>query len=499
MMNERVPTGIKGLDEILNGGFVPASSYLIVGAPGTGKTVLALQFLTESAKKGASCLYITLAEPEESLRRNASVFDFDLKDIVMVDLSKAFEEDLPEGEYSVFSPAEVEGEPIWKRINDAIETHSPQRLVIDSATFLRYLSTDEYQFRKHIQGLVNRLSAKKCLTLLLFEPLELEKDVSLAMAVDGILTLRNETSENRLTEIRTIEVNKMRSFSFMTGRHPLRITNRGIVVWPHRIEKLKEYTYERKTVQSGIAGLDELLMGGLSSGTCTLISGPAGAGKSTLALQFLTTAAKEGQKGVYYSFEEGLASMLERCNAIGIPLQKHIEDGLITFREINPLEQYPDEFLEMLRHDMEINGVNLFVLDSLRGYNMAMETFGSVIANMQNIINYTRRNKASLFIVNEQEMITGNLQITDMGVSYVADNVLLIRYAEVEGRVIKVISCLKKRIGNFQPELRELIITSQGIKVGKKLDQLHGLLTWVPTTDTIHLPKNPDREDGHES
>jgi len=483
MKDARISTGIDGLDEVLGGGFIPASSYLIVGGPGTGKTLLSLQFLSESAKRKVRSLLITFAEPEETLRRNAAVFGWDLADITIVDFSKTMQEGPTDGEYTVFAPSEVENEPIWKRIHQAIEEHAPERLVIDSATFLRYLSTDEYQYRKQIQALVNLLAVRKCLSLLLFEPVELEKDNALALAVDGVLTLRNEISENRLVEIRTVESNKMRGSSYMSGRHALRITRQGVRVWPHRIAKLKKNTYERKDLASGVAGLDQLLMGGFPAGTSTLISGPSGAGKSTLAIQFLATAAAAGHKGVIYTFEESLASMLERCNALSIPLKKHLEDGSITVREINPLENYPDEFLGLLREGTEKSGADVLVLDSLRGYSLAMEEFGSVIANIQNIINYLRGSRASLFIVNEQEKITGDLRITDHGVSYVADNTLLIRYAETYGRVTKIIGCLKKRLGNFQPELREFRITPQGLEVGEKLVHLQGLLTGVPTHD----------------
>jgi len=498
MKNSRISTGINGLDEVLDGGFIPSSSYLIVGEPGTGKTVLSLQFLSYSAKRKKRCLLITFAEPEETLRRNAAVFGWDLSGITIVDFSKTVQADLTNGEYTVFAPSEVETEPVWKRIYQALEEHAPERLVIDSVTFLRYLSTDKYQYRKQIQTLVNRLSAKKCLSLLLFEPVELEKDNSLALAVDGVLTLRKGISKNRVVEIRTVEINKVRGSSFMSGMHALRITRQGVRVWPHRIAKLKKSTYERKNLASGVAGLDQLLMGGLPAGTSTLISGPSGAGKSTLAIQFLTTAAAGGRKGVIYTFEECISSMLERCNALSIPLEKHLEDGVITVREINPLENYPDEFLEMLRKDTEESGTDVFVIDSLRGYNLAMEEFGNMIANMQNIINYVRGSRRTLFIVSEQEKITGDLQITDLGVSYVVENVLLIRYAEMHGQVVKVISCLKKRLGNFQPELREFRITPQGLEVGEKLVHLRGLLTGVPMHDGTTAGVEPAGEKGYE-
>ena len=117
MKNSRISTGINGLDEVLDGGFIPSSSYLVVGGPGTGKTVLSLQFLAENAKRKARCLLITFAEPEETLRRNAAVFGWDLSGITIVDLSKTTQENLPDDEYTVFAPSEVETKPVWKRIH----------------------------------------------------------------------------------------------------------------------------------------------------------------------------------------------------------------------------------------------------------------------------------------------------------------------------------------------------------------------------------------------
>ncbi|MFQ5578417.1 MAG: ATPase domain-containing protein, partial [Anaerolineae bacterium] len=465
-----------------HGGLMPASSYLIVGGPGTGKTVLGLQFLRHSAAHKARCLLITLAEPEETLRRNAAAFGWDLSGVTIVDFAQELSKGQPEGEYSVFPPSEVEAVPLWGRIRQAVKKYKPERLVIDSATFLQYLSRDIYQYHRQIQALLNWLAAGQCLSLLLYEPTELQKDNALALAVDGILTLRNELSQNRMVEIRTVQVNKLRGSAFMSGRHPLRITAQGMTVWPHRIEKIKSYASKEKVLHSGIAALDEMLGGGLPVGGCTLISGPTGAGKTTLALQFLVAAAAEGRKGVYYTFEEGLASMLERCHALAIPLEKRLHDGSLTVREISPLDRYPDEFLAMLRRDLEA-GADILALDSLRGYNLAMEAFGSLTAHMQNIVYYIRNQGASLFIIDEQENLTGDLRITNLGVSYIADNVLLVRFAEVQGRLIRVVSCLKKRQGNFQPDLRELKITAQGLQIGETLEHLRGVLTGVPVSN----------------
>ena len=483
MKNSRISTGISGLDEILKGGFIPGASYLILGGAGTGKTILSLQACQESVKRKASCLYFTFSEPEASIRRNAASFGWDMAKVVFVDFTKEIGREKINGEYSVFPPSDVEETPIWERLYQAVEEHDPALVVIDSATFLHYLSRDEYQFRKQVQKLINTLTSRGSVSLLLFEPSELEKETSLALAVDGVVAIGHELTEQKTTEMRTIEVKKMRGSSFLSGRHPLRITATGITIWPHRIERLKSFPYDRKLLPSGIAELDQLLKGGFSKGTCTIISGPSGVGKSSLAAQFLCVAAENGIKGVLYTFEEWGASILSRSNGISLPLEEQIEKHTVVLQEVNPLEYYPDEFLKIFRKDVEKDGIQLVVLDSLRGYNLAMEGFGNLVAHMQNLVNYCRSHKVTLILVNELETITGDVRMTDVGVSYMADNVLMLRYAEHHGRIIKVVSCLKKRLGDFEPELREFQITGNGIVVGERLEHLRGLLTGIPTVE----------------
>ncbi len=496
MKTERKPTGCGGLDEVLQGGLLPASSNLLVGGPGAGKTVLSLQCLAAASRAGARCLYFTFAEPTERLRANAAAFGWRIDDIIFVDLTGLASEGMDfEGEYGVFPPSEVEQTPVWAAIYHALEQHHPDWVVIDSVTFLSYLSSDNYHYRKEVQRLVNHLSGLGCTSLLLFEQSELAHDVSIALAVDCVLSLHSDISPGHLVELRSIEVNKMRGSGFMSGRHALRITNRGLAVFPHRVERLTNNAFERTRFESGIAELDELLKGGLVAGTCTMITGPTGAGKSTLGTQYLVEAARRGVRGVIYSFEEGAASFLERSRAVGLQLAEHLESGRIAVREVNPLEAYPDEFLQMVRHDVEENGVELIQLDSLRGYNLAMAEFGNLLANMHNLLTYVRSKGRTVLLINEQANLTGDLRVTDYGVSYLCDNVLLLRFAECEGELIKVVSCLKQRLSDFQPDLREFRITANGIRVGGKLTHLRGLLSGVPLSDRAARRSGDDGKD----
>jgi circadian clock protein KaiC len=481
MPQDRAPTDIPGLDEILGGGLLRQRTYLIVGSSGTGKTILSLQWLLAGERRGEKGLYITLAEPGTDLQRDVSDFGWRVDDTTLLDLTHESEPPgLDWNEYSIFAPSAVERVPMWRQIYDAVETHRPQRLVIDSATQLRYLSTDEYQFRKNILRLVGHLSRSGCTSFLLFEPTELERETSVALAADGVLRLKNEISPTRIIGLRGVQVDKLRGSDFMSGLHPMRISGEGIHIWPHRIETAGDEAPGDELITSGILELDELLGGGLESGTATILSGPTGVGKSTLGVQFLTHAATHGKRAVLFTFEEAVGSVLVRSRAMGIPLDAPLREGTLKIRRMNAMEQYPDEFLSLVREAVEQDGCTVVMIDSLRGYHLAMQEYGSPQAHMHNLVTYLDRQGVTSLLVSEVEDIVGSLAATNLGVSYLIDNLIVLRYAEFRGQVNKVISCLKKRIGGFQPELRELKISAKGIEVGKKLENLRGILTGMP-------------------
>ena len=479
-VDARIPTGIPGLDEILHGGLVAQNSYLIVGGAGTGKTVLSFQWLLSGRRAGARCLYITLAEPGGKIERNVGSFGWELGGVDLVDLTPANLDDAPADEYEVFPPSDVERTSVWNQIYKAVKDHTPDRVVIDSITQLRYLSTDEYQFRKQILALVAFLNRTGCTSFLAFEPTELERETSVALAVDGILRLHREVSPGRVIGLRSLEVEKVRGSDFMSGLHPMRITSSGVQIFPHKIEPPGTAIPGVDMLRSGIAQLDALLGGGLESGTTTIVTGPCGAGKSTLGVQLLAQAVADGKPSVLYAFEESIPAILARCGGVGIPAAEMVEAGTLDIVRINPLELYPDEFLGIVRGAVEREGRQVVMVDSLRGYALAMEEFGTMVANVSNLVTYLNGRGVTTLLINEVENITGDLKATEFAVSYLADNIVLLRYAEYESTVIKVVACLKKRLGGFQPELRQLRIDGDGIQVSARLDHLRGILTGVP-------------------
>ena len=492
--NNRTPTGIPGLDDVLNGGLIPNHSYLLVGSAGTGKTIASLQWLLHGQQRGAKGLYITLAEPIDNIGRNVESFGWKVDDLNIVDLNPlSVSGDEGVKEYNIFAPSEVERTPMWEGIYDAVREHKPDLVVIDSVTQLRYLSSDDYQFRKQILALVKFLYRQGCTSFLTYEPSILEDEVSVALAVDGILRLRMEISPRRVIGLRSIHIDKLRGSSFMTGYHPLRFTDNGIRIFPRRVEEPGDVRPGQEQLKSGIDGLDSLLGGGLESGTTTILSGPVGAGKTTLGVQFLCNAVRDGKRAVLYTFEEAPISIVARAEAIGIPVREMVESDMLRIVRVNPMELYPDEFLGMLRTVVKDERVDTVLIDSLRGYDLAMEEFGSPIANIHNLVTFLNREQVTTIIINEVEAITGDLIATNFSVSYIVDNVIIVRYAEYRSRIIKVIACLKKRHGPMESSLREFRITKNGLEVSDAIKSLHGILSGTPTTNSEITPAESSR------
>ena len=485
MASQRMQTGIPGLDEIFGGGLLPNQSYLLTGSAGTGKTILALQWLHNGILQGEKCLYITLIERVDAVRRNVADFKWVLDQLDMVDLSpqgtfSKQPEASPIEEYLIFSPNEVEHLGTWESIYQAIAEKKPSRLVIDSATQLSYLSTDEYQFRKQILNLIAYLSRLNITTFLLFEPSELEHEISIGLAADSIIQLRMDISKNRAIGLRNLQVNKLRGSDFLSGFHSFQITEKGIHIYPHRVEAPGNARHSPHVLASSITALDALLHGGLALGSTTMISGPTGVGKSTLGMQFLSNRGTQKSRSILYTFEESIASVVSRCEHVGMRITEQMDQDVLRIVRVNPIDIYPDQFLEMVRHAVEREHFNRVMIDSLQDYKLAMDEYGTLLFHVQNLVTYLSRKAVTTLLINEVDMITGGLKVTALGVSHLADNVLLLRYAEDKGQIIKVIACLKKRLSDFESEFRLFSMDSNGIAVGHKLGTLRGMLTGHP-------------------
>ena len=470
LLSLRVSTGIEGFDEILYGGFIPRRAYLLRGGPGCGKTTLGLHFLTEGVAKGERSLFITLGEPEAEIRANAQALGFDLNQVHFLDLSPnaAFFTEMQT--YDIFSPADVEREPVTQQILDQIEALQPQRVFLDAMTQFRYLATDSFQFRKQVLSFLRFLVEQGATILFTSEGTVSAPDDDLQFMSDGVIHLHFRP------EGRILSVSKFRGSDFRSGDHAMRLTAQGMRVFPRLLPEQHAQQFIKEVIASGVPELDELLHGGLERGTISILTGPTGVGKTTLGLQFMKEAAGRGERSVVYTFEELQETLMQRCEALNIPVRAMAERGTLAVVQIEPLHFTPDEFARMVRAEVEQQHASIVMIDSIAGYSVSLRG-EDVSVHLHALCKYLQNMGVAVLLINEVHSVAGELTVSDLGISYLADNIVFLRYLELRGEIHKAIGVLKKRLSNFERSLREFEMSRYGIKVGRPLTNLQGILS----------------------
>jgi circadian clock protein KaiC len=273
---------------------------------------------------------------------------------------------------------------------------------------------------------------------------------------------------------------KFRGSDFQPGKHSMRLTEQGMEVFPRLVPERFRRRFRTETIASGVPALDEMLSGGLERGTVTIFTGPSGVGKTTVGVQFMKEAAGRGEHSVLYLFEEDKENLIHRCEAINIPIRSMIDRGTLAVEQIEPLLYSPDEFARRVRREVEEQNARIVMLDSLAGYRLCIHQGEDMTPHIHALVKYLKNMGATTLLVNELETITGKFQATELGISYLADNIIFLRYLEIQGELRKAIGVLKKRLSEYQKSLRELAITRYGIRVGEPLTGLRGILTGTP-------------------
>lgn len=473
MSNERILTGVSGLNEVLNGGYVAGRAYLVRGGPGTGKTTLGIHFLASGVANGEAVLMITLAETVAQLQRTAEGLNFNTEGITFLDLSPSSEFFAQVQTYDIFSPAEVEREPTTQRIVEQVESLKPQRIFIDSMTQFRYLASDTFQFRKQVLSFLRYLTERGITVLFTSEHSIEAPDDDLQFMSDGVLNL-NFNEGNR-----TLSVSKFRGSGFRDGDHSFRLISNGIQLFPRLLPQVIEQTLNTEAISSGIPEIDELLHGGVERSTITIISGPSGVGKSSLGLQFMKEAAGRGERSVIYTFEENKETLLHRAERVNVPVYAMQERGTLSIVQIEPLHYSPDEFANLVKQEVEQQQAQIVMIDSVSGYRLSVRG-EDLTPQLHALCKYLQNKGVAVLLINEVESITGEFRATEIGISYLADTIIFLRYLEIRGELRRVIGVLKKRMSDFEKTLREFQISRYGIKVGSPLNRLRGILTGVP-------------------
>jgi circadian clock protein KaiC len=470
----RVSTGIPGLDEVLCGGLLAGRIYLVRGGPGVGKTAVGLHFLAEGARRREPVAFLSHGSSEEQIAVDAASLGIDTSGISFVDFSPPPEYFQQSQGYDVFPPVDVERDEFATLLLRRFDEIKPRRVFLDSLTQVRHLSEDLIDFRRQAHAFLRFLSSTGATVIFASGSSDRSSDEDLQFMSDGVLSLDYSVAFGR-----SLVVTKLRGSGFRLGEHSARIDDDGLHVYPRLLPETFGRTIPDERIGSGVPELDAILNGGIERGQVTLITGPTGVGKTTVATQFVKAACERGEHAVIYTFEETLDVLRRRSDGVGMHLGELIDSGRLSVVEVEPLHYTPDQFAMEIREEIEERSASVVMIDSTAGYRLSMQG-KDLVPHLHALCKYLKKMGATVLLLYESPQITGDFRITDSDVSYLADNILFLRYVEMAGELRRVVGVLKKRTSDFQTLLRELEISADGVTVGAPLAGFRGILSGIP-------------------
>ena len=483
-------TGIDGLDDVLGGGLTPNRLYVLEGAPGAGKTTVALQFLMEGARLGEPVLYVTLSETGDELEGVARSHGWDLSGISIREMLPSPESLQPEEQYTMFHPSEVELSETTQRILEDVQALSPKRIVFDSLSELRLLSGGSLRYRRQILALKQFFSGRQCTVLLLDDMATTHRDQQVQSIAHAVLRLEQTHSDYGAVRRRLVVV-KFRGKDFRGGYHDYRIIHGGLQVFPRLVASEHVHPVDQAKLPSGIASLDRLMGGGLERGTSTLFVGAPGTGKSTVAVQFAIAAAERGETASIFLFDESVNTLRTRCASMGMDIERWIEAGRVKLRQVDPGEMSPGELVHLIRLAVHDDHSGVIVIDSLNGYLNAMPDDRFLIVQLHELLTFLGQAGVATLLVGAHHGMIGTTMQAPVDASYLADAIVMLRYYEAAGEVRQAISVVKKRGGAHERSIRAFHMDANGLRVGEPLRNFRGILTGVP----VPLGPTPPDED----
>jgi len=479
MNHRRVSTGSERLDHILGGGLPAGRLHLVQGDPGAGKTTLALQFLLAGVARGESVLYVTLSESREELTAVAASHGWSVEGLSIFELASGIEFLSLDEQNTVFEPSEVELAEVTRKLLSAFDELRPTCVVFDSLSELRLLAQSPLRYRRQLLALKQHFSKSGATVVMTDDRTSEAGDLQLQSLAHGVITLEQLTAIYG-AERRRLRVLKMRGVAFRGGYHDFRIAQGGLRIFERLVANEHHEPFEPGLVPSGNGEVDEMLGGGLDRGTSALFVGPSGAGKSALSMQYACAAAARGDAASIYAFDESLYTVKLRAHAIGIPFTRLVESGKLRVQQIDPAEMTPGELADCIREEVDERGTKVVVIDSLNGYLSAMPEESFLTLQLHEVLSYMRQRGVLVILVVAQTGLMGQMT-SPVDVSYLADTVITFRYYEAAGKMNKAISVLKRRAGSHTNDIRELLMDKHGIRVGRSLANLHGVMNGTPT------------------
>jgi circadian clock protein KaiC len=458
--------------------------YLIAGLPGSGKTTLAMQFLLDGIKRGEKCLYVSLAETRAEIEKVAESHGWDLTQLDLLELVPSENNLSAASQLTVFNPSELELGETTEALLAAAEAHRPQRVVVDSVSELRYMAQNPMRYRRQILALKRYFSERQCTVMLIDDRMGGEEGAHLQTLAHGVVLLEQLANQYG-AERRRLRVGKLRGVSFRGGFHDFAIRKGGLDVYPRLVANEHPQEFVERDLASGNPKLDGLLGGGLPAGTSTLLLGPAGTGKSSIATLFATAAAARGERTAIFVFDENIGTFRSRSRKLGMQVETAIAGGMITIQQIDPAELSSGEFVAVVRRsvdgdDAAEKAAKLVIVDSLNGYLNAMPEEKFLTAQLHELLAYLGQKGVATILTLTQSGMVGSAMSAPVDTTYLADNVVLFRYFEASGCVRRALSVVKKRNGFHERTIREVDMNEHGIVIGEPLEGFQGVLTGVP-------------------
>lgn len=483
-----VATGIPGLDDVLHGGVPRGTLLLVEGRPGTGKTTLALQFLRHGAHAGEPCLLVSNAETPEQLAAIARTHGWSLDGIDIVEWREPIEADRDDDpaaadqeamEYTLFPEAEVEIGTTLERLFTAVEAVQPSLVVVDTISALRVLAPSAAFYRRQLRRIRDLLSARGCTTVILDDASTGEKDFRSQTLADGILEL-HQVDHDYGEDRRRLRVRKLRGATYLSGAHDFTIVTGGLQVFPRLVAQSFAEARTGTPASSGLATLDALSGGGLPRGSSTVIMGPSGTGKSTLITLFARAAAERGEVTSITLFDENPDTFIKRCGGLDLDISGAVAAGLIRLTQLDPAELSPGQIAHRLVREVVEQNVRMVAVDTLNGYLQSALQEPSIHLHLRELVSFLGRQRVVTLLGLSQHGILSADMTTPVDVSYLADNVFLLRYFEARGGIRVALSMVKKRSGRHERTLREMRMTSAGVEFSEPLKEFTGVLGGMP-------------------
>jgi circadian clock protein KaiC len=459
-------TGVPNLDAILGGGVPLYSVNIIAGSSGTGKTILTQQMMYHNCRDEVTGIFFTtLSEPSFKMIRYQQQFDyFDLErlneNLFYVDLGQVLRDKGLDEALGV--------------IQRNVEERGANFIAVDSFKAIHDLAGGHSEVRRFGYDLAVSLAAWTCTSFLVGEYTEDEILGEPIFAVaDGIFYLTN--SKQGMQNVRRLNVAKMRGMEYFTGDHPFRISNEGIHLFP-RIKTPSIPSPVHPTgemVSSGIQGLDAMTNGGLPKGSVTLTAGGAGTGKTLLSLHFVMAGVLAGKPALYVTFQETPEHLKNIATGFGWDLGKFVDQGLLKILYTSPVEMGVDEHTEAIKDAIDKVGARRVVIDSLMDIEIATPDKVRFKDYVYSLVSDFRSRGITSMLTNEIPELFGPLQLSAHGISFVSDNVILLRYVEIGSTLRRGISVLKMRGHQHDKTVCEFEISEGGLHI------LPGFSSWI--------------------